>query len=1056
MKKLVSILILCLGCFTGLMAQNYWKSLPMQGIFLGVGPDESLFSYYNYGITRSQDEGQTWEEVLGAATGFDYQFNTHCFTVSPEGRVFLLADSYPRRVLYSDDNGDTWQQGSEMYGLEETTVMGLHAASNDIIAGWTDTQEVFLTVNGFESYSNPYHLDVINTDDQYITDVIINDNKDMYIAIYRSMGEGIGVYHFNLFDMLSWGWAAFENVGIQDLEFDPEGNVVCGVNFGGEFPEFGQEPGFYAFWANSLGIADNGITYRWNKWWNDGNNTAVLAYSYDHGETFTEIGEELPLAPFIPGGDDGHLFKGADNYLYFHGGGQYWKSKSNANDLPNSNPWIGEKFFDELSGLYYNITSDTTAEVTYDVNHFNTYTGDVIIPETVTYEGVTYTITAVGYEAFQNCEGNLTSVVVANTVTSIGEKAFASCPKLRTVILPNSVETIGAMTFDGCTSLTTVRLPQGITVLPREMFDYCESLISFEIPSTVTRIESGVFRATGLRSINIPESVTFIGASAFNGCNSLDTLWVPNTVTEIGTSAFAGCDNLQSIHLPEAMETIPSYLLKDCTSLTSINIPSTVTEMGEHSFENCSSLTEVDIPASVTAFGESVFKGCRSLVTVNLPETLTHLGEWMFMSCQQLRYVALPQGLVTIEKGLFENCIHLDSVVIPESVTSIQGWAFGACSALEEVVIPNHVDTIGMAAFLCCTNLRQVELGHSVTYIAEQAFLTQSESFMQQIDTTKKLTVISHNTTPPQCGYTTFPDAILQEKAIVPCGCEDLYREAWGEYWTGGFEEDCGTNGNEWYYEILNDDGSVTYQYLKQAGDTLVNNEEPHIIIRINTLYDKGEHVVTSHEYIFDRDDKVYWWNKELQEFTVLYDYSAEPGDEWEIKVGLKSLVMHVDAVDEYEYEGRLFKMLQVSDADNMFNGTIVRGIGHLTSFFPERLMQSARGYRVEGIRCFWWQDDLLFKYGEKDCDEVYEEFHDYSLDEPTGDAGFKVYPNPCDGMITISGVQAGEYRIANLLGQTIIAGRIDAEKQQINVSALPTGVYFINIDGKTTKFMKY
>jgi hypothetical protein len=60
---------------------------PLQGISW-VWPDGSLFSYYNYGITRSQDEGQTWEEVLSAATGFDYQFNTHCFTVSPEGRIF--------------------------------------------------------------------------------------------------------------------------------------------------------------------------------------------------------------------------------------------------------------------------------------------------------------------------------------------------------------------------------------------------------------------------------------------------------------------------------------------------------------------------------------------------------------------------------------------------------------------------------------------------------------------------------------------------------------------------------------------------------------------------------------------------------------------------------------------------------------------------------------------------------------------------------------------------------------------------------------------------------
>ena len=148
--------------------------------------------------------------------------------------------------------------------------------------------------------------------------------------------------------------------------------------------------------------------------------------------------------------------------------------------------------------------------------------------------------------------------------------------------------------------------------------------------------------------------------------------------------------------------------------------------------------------------------------------------------------------------------------------------------------------------------------------------------------------------------------------------------------------------------------------------------------------------------------------------------------------------------------------MLHVNDADNIFSGTIVRGIGHLTSFFPEKLMHNNRGYRVEGIRCFWKQDLLLFKYGEKDCDEVYEEYHDYSFDEPAGDAGFQLYPNPCNGILTILGVHAGEYRIANLLGQTIKTGCIDTEKQQINVSALPTGVYFININGKTTKFVKY
>jgi len=260
--------------------------------------------------------------------------------------------------------------------------------------------------------------------------------------------------------------------------------------------------------------------------------------------------------------------------------------------------------------------------------------------------------------------------------------------------------------------------------------------------------------------------------------------------------------------------------------------------------------------------------------------------------------------------------------------------------------------------------------------------------------------------------------------------------------------------GSEWYYEILNDDGSITYQYLQHSGDTTIQDEPVQIIVKINTLYDKGEHIEKSYEYIFERDGKIYWWNKTLEEFTVLYDYNAQVGDEWEIKVGTQSLVMHVDTVEIYEYEGRQYKILQVSDDGDLFSGTIVCGIGHLTSFFPERLL--SKGYRVEGIRCFWQDGELVFKYGEKECDEVYEEFHDYSVDDLNGSEEFSIFPNPTDGMITISGRQTGEYRITNLMGQTLMTGQIESENQQINISALSDGMFFITFAGSTRKFIKH
>ena len=268
-------------------------------------------------------------------------------------------------------------------------------------------------------------------------------------------------------------------------------------------------------------------------------------------------------------------------------------------------------------------------------------------------------------------------------------------------------------------------------------------------------------------------------------------------------------------------------------------------------------------------------------------------------------------------------------------------------------------------------------------------------------------------------------------------------------------------SGSEWYYEILNDDGSITYQYLQHTSDTTIQDEPVQIIVKINTLYDKGEHVDKSYEYIFERDGKIYWWNKTLEEFTVLYDYNALEGDEWEIKVDTASLVMHVDAVELYQYEGRQYKILQVSDEGNLFSGMIVCGIGHLTSFFPEKLINQSKGYRVEGIRCFWQNGELVFKYGDRDCDEVYEEFHDYGVDEPAITEGFKIYPNPTDGIIVvetqyIASLQNGqtEYRITNLMGQTLMTGRITEEAQKIDVSVLQAGIYFITFVGETQKII--
>ena len=83
-----------------------------------------------------------------------------------------------------------------------------------------------------------------------------------------------------------------------------------------------------------------------------------------------------------------------------------------------------------------------------------------------------------------------------------------------------------------------------------------------------------------------------------------------------------------------------------------------------------------------------------------------------------------------------------------------------------------------------------------------------------------------------------------------------------------------------------------------------------------------------------------------------------------------------MDSVGVFEYEGITRKVLHISDIHNIFNGDIVVGYGHMTSFFPEKLMNQGKGYDVEGLRCYWVGDALLYHNGDEDCDAIYSDIH--------------------------------------------------------------------------------
>ena len=154
----------------------------------------------------------------------------------------------------------------------------------------------------------------------------------------------------------------------------------------------------------------------------------------------------------------------------------------------------------EADGIYYKITSpnDLTVSVTYRDNSYysysDRYTGSVTIPESVTYNRKTYSVTSIGVYAFDTCK-KLTSVTIPESVTSIDDWAFFGCTGLTSVTIPNSVVTIGYYALGSCSGLTSVTIGNGVTSISMKAFDDCSALTSIDIPNSVTSI--GVYAFSG-------------------------------------------------------------------------------------------------------------------------------------------------------------------------------------------------------------------------------------------------------------------------------------------------------------------------------------------------------------------------------------------------------------------------------------------------------------------------------------------------------------------------------------------------------------------------------
>ena len=964
MKRLVLTLVILATFTLGGVAQNVWKPIDMNGEFLGVSADGSVFSNWGYsGLHRSQDEGATWE------LNYDLSYvNSKHFIINDNDRIFIFNQN-DYRLYYSDDNGDTWQEQAS--GISTNWVEGMYSLSNDTIV-MVNNEKFFWTLDGGESWNE---TNISFLQDMVFTSILADHEGNVYISITNAVPTyELGIYTANFNDIENWT-CLLAGAMIYHMELDPEGNVVAGG-----YGHYQQQQGLYLVPDRRFTIADNGIVYDLHDMGDDYNDYTVLRYSADHGENFYENGEALPLYSPSPGGlGDGSIYKGRDGHLYFGGHGARMKSVFNTNDIHYIE---GEVVVLQDAFAFGNYPHGAGQAIRVDDNH--------IYPVTV--------------DGFRPNPTDLSRLIVRYDTIPMGATigAFGTIKEMHDYVGHSQnvldIQQTTAHYYDAITATLEASYEDNKVIITTKNPPYQTYYITIngeqqEFPLTFNgmTLYAGCLPCTFIGHCGIQMNqyaVPYYGMELaviqpfmdynyqIDGTLTTD-FWDPPCLS-------CPCEEDENQHfltvLPSSL-VVPHYLMRNGQLYKNTFINNDIFREGMQVDIKGIRHFRYDMP------GDEV--NVVELVEMDTDEETTLTGTVDWAPMPHTGYIPLP--------GM-------------EIVFNSNGRRY---------YLENEQDIDGGQWFLVGNDTVYVNGQEITATFTTKMMLTFDQNFYYRINITEAV--------------------VLNE--IFPLG-------------------------SEWYYEIQNENGSITYQHLYQSGDTIVNDEPTQILVKINTLYDKGLRDEVTHEYIQERDGKVYWWNKTLGEFTVLYDFNAEVGDEWEIKVGTESIVMHVDAVEDFEYEGKTYRMLRVSDADDIFSGDIVCGIGHLTSFFPERLMDNRDGILVEGLRCYWVEDELVFKPGDEDCDAIYEELHGIEEGGPStpstgsGTAGtFTVYPNPANGVLFVETVCTPSlpdqtYRITNLMGQTVLSGNINAETQQIDVSSLPQGMYFITFAGETRKFV--
>ena len=439
--------------------------------------------------------------------------------------------------------------------------------------------------------------------------------------------------------------------------------------------------------------------------------------------------------------------------------------------------WTAPDFM--VDGIYYYKNADSVSVTVTNrgYNNYEVYSGDLQIPNIVSYNGINYSVKAINESAFLGCYGitgliipnsvnsigssafsgtGITSITIPNSVTSIGDNVFSGCKRLSDIILPDNITSIGHGWFSGCIALKNVEfIPNSVTRIASNAFSGCTGFIDVILPNSVDTIGENAFGLSGLQSLTIPSSVNFIERGAFRNCSSLKILYFnaencEDYEQEYGYAypifpIFENCP-IETLLIGNNVKRVPAFLLYSSSNVPlTLTIGDSVEYIAKYAFSG-KTIPTLTIPKSVLAIEYEAFSDCRitelvwnaidcsaingvsdydnhtkDLQSVIIGDEVQVIPNY-FVSMSQIQSVDIPESVTKIGSAAFKGCTGLTSVIIPNSVTEIGYYTFKGCTGLTSVSIPGSFTSSGTEIFSDCTGLIDIIFSNSLTTIGTKWF----------------------------------------------------------------------------------------------------------------------------------------------------------------------------------------------------------------------------------------------------------------------------------------------------------------------------------------------